>query len=183
MMLGGVGRIRTLQSPGSYLSVQSVRRFSGTVKKSAGEFVRSAPLFPVDRRRAAFTTLCCSTLAQKHVVGGVGRAAEGAGAVARALQLSALCIDPLYGRDAGEDAAAAPGNYVELEPGDIAWCRARGAGGHFADHGAPVAMLPVWCGIVMAAGLTIDQQCRDRFAECPAWLAVRVSLAFVHLRA
>src|ERR1700687_302237 len=178
MMLGGAGRIRTLQPPGSYLSVQSVPRFNGTVKKSAGEFVRSAPLFPVDRRRAAFTTLCCSTLAQKHVVGGVGRAAEGAGAVARALQLSALCIDPLYGRDAGEDAAAAPGNYVELQPGNIVRRCARGAAGNFSDHGAPVAMLPVWSGIVMADGLAVDQQCRDRFAECPAWRAALATLAF-----
>ncbi len=84
---------------------------------------------------------------------------------------------------AAEDAAAAPGNHVKFEPGDIVRRRARGAAGNLADHGTAVAVLPGRSGIVTADGLAFGQQCRDRLAERPGQLAVGAGLAFVDLRA
>src|SRR6202158_4165532 len=124
-----------------------------------------------------------STLAQEHVIRRVGRAAIGAGGVAGPLQLSALGMDPLHGGGSGEYAAAAMGNHLELQPGNIVRRRAGSAAGDLSDHGAAVAMLPVRSGIVAGDGLAIGQKRRDRLTERPGRLAVGARLALVHLGA
>src|SRR5204862_3125223 len=106
-----------------------------------------------------------STLTQEDVVRRIRHAAEGAGCVAGAVELPAPCIDPLYGGDAAENAAAAPGNHFKLQPGNIVLRRARCVAGSLPDYGAAVAVFPVRSGIVTADGFAVDQQCRDRLAE------------------
>src|ERR1700726_860790 len=81
--------------------------------------------------RARTRTLRCltselSALAQEHVVRRVGHALEAAGRIAGALEISALGVNSLHGGDVSEDAAAAMGSHIKLEPGDIVWRRARG---------------------------------------------------------
>ena len=93
-----------------------------------------------------------------------------------------LRVDPLYRRDAGERAAAAPRGDFELEPGMSFGVPGRVAGG-LADDGAAVHMLPVRPGVMPADGLAVRQQRRDRLTERPGELAVRACLALVDLRA
>src|SRR6476646_8583218 len=102
--------------------------------KSTGNLRRSAS--------RALTTPHCSTLAQEHVIGGVWHAAAVARPVARGVELPADRIDALYRRDVGKHAAAAAGNHIEFEPGDVSCRRARRTGGDPPDHRAAVAQLP-----------------------------------------
>src|SRR5947209_361905 len=98
------------------------------------------------------TGWAASTLAQEHIIRGVGRALEGAGLVARPFELAALRVEPLHRRDCGENAAAAPGSHVEFQPRDIVRPGARGVADGLADHGAAVGMFPGRSGIMTADG-------------------------------
>src|SRR5258707_7245224 len=110
-------------------------------------------LSPSAQQSGRRPTARSSAFAQEDVVGGVGRAARGAGFVAGAFELAALRVDPLRGRDSREDAVAALGNHRELQPGNIVRRCARSITGGLADHGAAVAVFPVRPGIVPADGL------------------------------
>src|SRR2546430_17332227 len=76
----------------------------------------------------ALATPHCSTLAQEHVIRGVWHAVAVARPVARVVELPADRINALYRGDVRKHAAAAPGNYIEFEPGDVVCRRARRAG-------------------------------------------------------
>src|SRR5256885_10935241 len=91
----------------------------------------------------ALATPHCSILAQEHVIGGVWHATAVARPVARVVELPADRIDALYRRDVRKHAAAAAGNHIEFEPGDVICRRARGAGGDPPDPRAAVPQLPV----------------------------------------
>src|SRR5258707_14720928 len=122
--------------------------------KSMGTLPRSASR---RSRRLVAHRICCSTLAQEHIVRGVGRAGEGAGLVARPFKLSTPGIDPLHCRDAREDSTAAPGNHLKLQPGNIVRRRTGNVANSLADHGAAIVVLPARSGIVTADGLAIEQ--------------------------
>ena len=134
-------------------------------------------------RNCASRAGLASALAQEHVVCGVGRVAIAAGLFALALEFAARRIDPLHRGDTGEDAGAAPGGHGQLQPGDIVRRGAGGVADRLADDGARVDVFPVRPRIVPADGLAVEQQRRDRLAECPGQLAVAGSLAFIDLRA
>src|SRR5216683_3027415 len=149
-----------MNSIGNPLSIGDVQRCSGRL---AGQALSLRP--------------CRSALAQEHIVGGVGRALEGAGLVAGSLKLAAYRVDPLHRGGGGEDAAAAVGNHLELEPGNIVRCRARSVTGGLADRGAAIAVFPVRSGIVAADGLAVDQQGRNRLARSGVSLTAGARLA------
>src|SRR5436309_11419465 len=122
-------------------------------------------------------------LFQEHVVRGVGRALEAAGLVASTLELAACRVDPLHRGDARQDAAAAVGNHLKLQPWNVAVGGTRRIADGLADHCAAVAVLPVGTGVMTADRLAVDQQRRDWLAEDPVQLAVGAGLAFIDLRA
>src|SRR5882672_8583075 len=66
-----------------------------------------------------------SAFAQENVVGRVGRAEERTGLLARSVVAPAHRIDALHGGDARERAAAAAGDDLELEPGNVLRRRTR----------------------------------------------------------
>ena len=70
------------------------------------------PRFDASRTMKPHMKTRPSTLAQEHVIRGVGRAFEAAGLVAGAFELAALGVDPLHRRDSGKDAAAARGSHL-----------------------------------------------------------------------
>jgi hypothetical protein len=103
--------------------------------------------------------------------------------VARVVELPADRVDALYRRDVRKHAAAAPGNHIEFEPGDV-FCRcARRAGDNLAHHRAAVAQLPGRARKMTADNLVVRNERCDRLPESPGQLAVRAGLAFVLLRA
>src|SRR5882762_10586845 len=123
-----------------------------------------------------------SALPQKNVVGRVGRAEECAGLLARPIMAAAHRIDALHGGDARECAAAAAGDNLELEPGNILRCCARRIAGGLADDGAAVRVLPARSRVMAPDGLAVREQRRDRLTEGPGELAVGARLALVDLR-
>src|SRR3954468_20733173 len=88
-----------------------------------------------------------SGFAQEHIVRGVGLVPEAADGLACAVTLAALGVDPLHGGDIGKNAAAVPRGHVELEPGDVIWCRARGVAGDLGADAAAIAVVPARPGI------------------------------------
>src|SRR5262245_66520632 len=96
---------------------------------------------------------------------------------------AALGVDPLHRGDAREQARAAMGRHLELEPGNIARRLARDVGDRLADHGAAVGVLPVRPGIMAPDGFAVEQQRSDRLAESPWELAVSSGLALGQLLA
>ncbi len=92
-------------------------------------------------------------------------------------------VDPLDSRDGRQNTVAAAFDHFELEPGNVAGGRRRGAGAELADHGAAVDVLPVRPYKVAADGLAVEEKRRDGLARRPGELAVCARLAFVDLRA
>src|SRR5579863_5599894 len=84
-----------------------------------------------------------SALLQKHIFRRIGRRLERARLVAGALELAAFGVDPLHGGDAGQDAAAARGDHLQLQPGNIVGRSPWRAARDLADHGAAVDVFPV----------------------------------------
>src|SRR5258707_12734586 len=115
-----VARVERSETRGS--SCYSVRpgcRHSASFKGVYARLRRA-----MDARKRAYrctrATRYSRPLAQEDVIGGVGRAVEGAGLIAGAAVDATLGVDPLHRRDPRQRAAAAMRRHLELEPGDIA---------------------------------------------------------------
>ncbi len=149
--------------------------------RSHAEGEREAPSRQTSQVRARRAR---SALAQEHVVGGVGRAALGAGLVAGALEFAARRVDPLHRGDAGmRMPVPRRGGHRRASARDIVGDRAGALPTALPTTALPSHVLPGRPGIVPADGLAIEQQRRDRLAERPGQLAVGAGLAFVDLRA
>ena len=92
-------------------------------------------------------------------------------------------IDPLHGRDAGQNAFAAAFDDVKLEPRNVVRSGGRRASAELAHHGAAVDVFPIRPDIVAADGFAVEEKRRNRLAGDPAERAVVAGLAFVDLRA
>src|SRR5260221_4439887 len=95
----------------------------------------SAIAYPARARRLLASR---SRFSQEHVVRGVRHVQKTADSLARPLMLAAPGVDPLHGGDIGKNAAAAPGGYFKLQPGDVIRFRAGGVAGYLCGHGAAV---------------------------------------------
>src|SRR5689334_21762384 len=90
---------------------------------SSGTASRSRPWRPTPalprRRPTRWNWRFSALLLQKHVVGRIGRVIERAGLVARAVVAAADRVDALHRDHAGQRAAAAARDHLELEPRNV----------------------------------------------------------------
>src|SRR5215510_8697220 len=123
------------------------------------------------------------TLLVESVVRAVRHAEKCARGIANRVGAAAMRIQTLDRRDSTEKSGSLSGSHIQSQKRNIV----RGCAGrlrrNLGAYGTTIRHQPDRSRKMMADRLAVDHQSRDRLAELPGGLAVRVCLALVDLRA